>query len=365
MSKKKGSRPPQTAAIRKEIERIDRELAKVLSERAKASERLAKARLGDGEAPFDAAEDEVCQQKFVEHHKGPLSEAAARLLYRGLVSAAQSVVKKTRVAYLGPQYSYSHLAAIERFGVNAELVAVASIRAVFEELSTGQSEYGVVPIENSTDGRIVDTLDMFARMPIRISGDVQIKIHHNLIGRCSRSEITEVYSKPQAISQCREWLARHLPGVRTVEMTSTAIAAQIAVDKPGAAAIASLQAAMHYGLNIIDGNIEDNKHNATRFAVLGGSPSKRTGKDKTSLMFEIPHKPGSLADALLVFKKNRMNMTWIESFPMPGTKPEYLFFVEFEGHQNEPRIARSLELLQRRCVRLEVLGSYPRTEPRD
>jgi chorismate mutase/prephenate dehydratase len=364
MTKKKVSRA-QAPLVRKEIERIDRDLAKVIAERAKASERLAKARLADGLPVFDPAEEDAAQQKFIEHHKGPLTEPAARLLYRGLVSAAQSAVKKTRVAYLGPQYSYSHLAAIEKFGVNAELIAVASIRAVFEELSSKQSEYGVVPIENSTDGRIVDTLDMFARMPIRICGDVQIRIHHNLIGRCPRSEITEVYSKPQAISQCREWLQRHLPGVRTVEMTSTAIAAQIAVDKPGAAAIASLQAAMHYGLSVIDGNIEDNKHNATRFAVLGGSPTKRTGKDKTSLMFEIPHKPGSLADALLVFKKNRMNMTWIESFPMPGTKPEYLFFVEFEGHAEEPRIARALDLIRRRCVRLEVLGSYPRSEPVD
>jgi chorismate mutase/prephenate dehydratase len=151
--------------------------------------------------------------------------------------------------------------------------------------------------------------------------------------------------------------------VKTVEITSTAVAAQIACDKDGAAAVASLQAAMHYGLNIVDAKIEDNKNNITRFAVLGGDPPKRTGKDKTSLMFEIPHKPGSLADALLVFKKNRLNMTWIESFPMPGVKTEYLFFVEFEGHQADSRIGRALDLLRKRCVRLEVLGSYPRKEP--
>lgn len=363
MSKKKGVRPSASAALRKDIERIDRDLAKVLADRTKAAERLAKARLDDGQPPFDAAEEQTSLAAFLNHHKGPLPEAAARLLYRGLVSASRALVKQTRVAYLGPQYSYSHLAAIERFGENAELVAVSSIRTVFEEIQSRQSEFGLVPIENSTDGRIIDTLDMFARLPVRISGEVQLRVHHNLLAKCPRAEITEVYSKPQAISQCREWIARHLPGVRVVEMSSTAVAAQIACDKPGAAAIASLQAGMHYGLNIVDANIEDSKTNITRFAVLGGPPTKRTGKDKTALMLEIPHKPGSLADALVVFKKARLNMTWIESFPMPGPKPEYLFYIEFEGHADEPRISRALDLLKRRCVRLEVLGSYPKAEP--
>ncbi len=363
MTKKVPTRGTSEANLRREIERLDRDLAKTISERAKAAQKLAKARLAEEISPFDEQAEEQALARFVEMNKGPLDASALRNLYRGLVSASHSLVKKTRVAYLGPQYSYSHIAAIEVFGTSAELVPASSIRAVFEEIARRQVDHGVVPVENSTDGRVADTLDMFARLPVKVSGEVQLKIHHNLIAKCTRSEILEVYSKPQALSQCREWLARHLPGVKIVELSSTAVAAQIACDKQGAAAVASMEAAMHYGLNIVDASIEDNKNNVTRFAVLGGEPPKRTGKDKTSLMFEIPHKPGSLADALLVFKKNRLNMTWIESFPMQNAKTEYMFFVEFEGHQSEPRIGRALELLRKRCVKLEVLGSYPRREP--
>ena len=318
---KKSSKAPTEAAARREIERLDRELAKVMTDRAKAAQKLAQARIASEMPPFDEQAEEQQLQRFVELNKGPLPAPAARNLYRGIVSASHSLVKQTRVAYLGPQYSYSHLAAIEAFGTSAELVPAATIRAVFEQIEANQADHGVVPVENSTDGRVADTLDMFAKMPVKVSGEVQLRIHHNLIAKCSRSEITEVFSKPQALSQCREWLARHLPGAKTVEITSTAVAAQIACDKPGAAAVASIQAAMHYGLNIVDAKIEDNKNNVTRFAILGGGePPKRTGKDKTSLMFEIPHKPGSLADALLVFKKNRLNMTWIESFPMQNAQ---------------------------------------------
>ena len=213
---------------------------------------------------------------------------------------------------------------------------------VFDALNRGQADFGLVPIENSTDGRVTDTLDMFARLPVRICGEVQLRIHHHLLGKCRRSEVKEVYSKPQALSQCRTWLARHLPDARTVEMASTTAAARLAVEKPGAAAIASRQAGINYGLDFIAEDIEDNRHNVTRFAVIGDRPPRRSGNDKTSLMFELPHQPGALADAMAIFKRNRLNLTWIESFPMPGTPNEYLFFVEFQGHPEEMRAKRAL-----------------------
>jgi chorismate mutase/prephenate dehydratase len=184
-----------------------------------------------------------------------------------------------------------------------------------------------------------------------------------LLGRATRGEIVEVYSKPQALSQCREWLAKNLPAAKQVEMTSTAVAAQIAADKPGAAAIASMEAGTHYGLTVFDSNIEDNKHNVTRFALIGGTPPNRTGRDKTALMFELNHKPGALADAMAVFKRGRLNLTWIESFPMRNLKNEYLFFVELEGHQADSRVKKALLGLGRKTARLEVLGSYARSEP--
>jgi chorismate mutase/prephenate dehydratase len=284
-------------------------------------------------------------------------------VFRELISGTRELVRRVLVVYLGPEYSYSHLATVQRFGSSAELIPAATIAAVFDAVNRRQADFGVVPIENSTDGRVADTLDMFARLPLRICGEVQLRIHHYLLGKCKRPEVQEVYSKPQALSQCRTWLARHLPAARTIEMASTAAAARLAAEKPGAAAIASRQAGVNYGLDFLAEQIEDNRHNVTRFAVIGDSPPKRTGNDKTSLMFELPHQPGALADAMSIFKRNRLNLTWIESFPMPETPNEYLFFVEFQGHPEEQRARRAVASLARKTVRLEILGSYPATEP--
>jgi chorismate mutase/prephenate dehydratase len=359
MTKKKTS-GGSSQAVRKEIQRLDRDLVKLLSDRAKAAQKLAHLRQHEGSPHYDLLDEQQSLTELMAQNKGPLSEAAIKAIYREILGSARSLTKPLRVAYLGPKYSYSHLAAISRFGEGPDLTPVATIKAVFESVHFHQTDFGIVPIENSTDGRIVDTLDMFARLPLRITAEVELAIHHHLLGKCSRGEVLEVYSKPQAISQCRDWLAKNLPQAKVIEMTSTAIAAQIAADKAGAAAIASLEAGTHYGLAVIDSNIEDNKNNITRFAVIGGEIPHRTGRDKTALMFEIPHKPGSLADAMLVFKRGRQNLTWIESFPMPNSKNEYLFFVELEGHQNDSRVKSSIESLRRKTARLEVLGSYPR-----
>jgi chorismate mutase/prephenate dehydratase len=257
------------------------------------------------------------------------------------------------------------LAAVHRFGQSVDLMPVGNIAAVFEEVNRRHADYGLAPIENSTDGRVADTLDMFARLRVKICGEVQLRIHHNLLGRTTRAEVEEVYSKPQALSQCRNWLAKHVPGARLVEVTSTSTAAQIAQDKRGAAAIASVQAGVHYGLDVLAANIEDQPGNLTRFAVIGEESGARTGLDKTSLMFEIRHQPGSLADAMNVFKRNRLNLTWIESFPIARPEGGYLFFVELEGHELENRVQKAITSLERKTVRLEILGSYAKLAPID
>jgi chorismate mutase/prephenate dehydratase len=192
---------------------------------------------------------------------------------------------------------------------------------------------------------------------------VQLRIHHNLLGRGHRSDIQEVYSRPQALSQCRRWLSTHLPLARTVEVTSTSTAAQLAADKPGAAAIASVQAGTHYGLTVLAAHIEDNQDNLTRFAVISKESAAKSGNDKTALMFRLEHRPGSLADAMAIFKRSRINLSWIESFPLPDSGGEYMFFVELEGHQQELKIRRAIESLEKKSVRLEILGSYARTAP--
>ncbi len=371
MAKKKSAarkRPTSARAsspkqLQRQLERADKALLKALNARAKLAQQLAKARLANDEPAYDPAAEQQLLQWITQESKGPLAEDALRAIFREMLSGSRALFRPLRVAFLGPQYSFSYLAAIERFGSSAKLAPVATIAAVFEELNRGHADFGVVPLENSTDGRVADTLDMFARLPVRICGEVQLRIHHNLLARCPRDEIQEVYSKPQALSQCRDWLAHHLPWVRTVEMTSTTAAAQLAGGKQGAAAIASLLAAANYGLDVVAANIEDNQHNVTRFAVIGGDTASRTGRDKTALMFEIAHQPGALADVMAVFKRARLNLTWIESFPLAGSQSEYLFFVEADGHERDARLRRALEALGRKTVRLEVLGSYAKTEP--
>lgn len=368
MAKKKNARSSaarQTPAQwKKHIERLDRELVKLLNQRAEAAQQLEKAS-GQPTPDSAAAGDEFCLQRVQGWNRGPLRDTTLRAVFRELVSGTRCLVHELRVCYLGPEFSYSHLAAVQRFGTSAELIPVATIPSVFEALNRGQADVGLVPIENSTDGRVADTLDMFARLPVKICGEVQLRIHHHLLGKCGRSEVREVYSKPQALSQCRGFLAEHLPQSRLIEMASTTAAAQLAADKPGAAAIASRQAGVNYGLDFIAEDIEDNRNNVTRFAVIGGQQPERSGHDKTCLMFELPHQPGSLADATTVFKRNQLNLTWIESFPMPQTPNEYLFFVEFQGHPNETRAQQALTALAKKTVRLDVLGCYPATPALD
>jgi chorismate mutase/prephenate dehydratase len=268
-----------------------------------------------------------------------------------------------RVAYLGPEFTFSHLAAIERFGQSAELVPVGTIAAVFEEVERGQAQFGVVPMENSTDGRVSDTLDCFSRSQARISGELPLRIHHCLLGVGERDEIRTVYSKPQPLSQCRNWLARHLPKAELREMASTADAAKRAKDDRKSAAVASAQAGVNYELPVLVRNIEDNPDNITRFAIISATTSGRTGSDKTALMLEIAHKPGALADTTAVFKRNKLNMSWIESFPIPGSRGRYLFFIEFEGHEEDQNAQRAIATLTKSALRIEVLGSYAKAEP--
>ena len=360
-SSKRSSASP--ASLEAKIDRLDREIVRLVQERAELYGELYRHRRADLLPPtvLPEAQDRVAE--LVQGTSGPLSEGILRSVMREIQSACRAMVRPTRVAFLGPLYTYSHLAALHAFGQSVEFVPVGSIAAVFEEVHRRQADYGLVPIENSTDGRIADTLEMFTRLPLRICGDVELEIHHALLAKCSRQEVQEVYSRPQALSQCRNWLAKHLPHARTFEVTSTATAAQLARDKPGAAAIASVQAGIYYGLDVLAEQIEDIPGNTTRFAVIGHQSNPRTGHDKTAMLFQTEHRPGALAEALNIFKRNRLNLTWIESFPVPGQKRTYLFFVEFEGHETEARVRRALRALQRKTLRMEILGSYPMTLP--
>jgi chorismate mutase/prephenate dehydratase len=267
------------------------------------------------------------------------------------------------VAYLGPEYSFSHLAAIERFGQTVDLINVGSIAAVFEAVNRAHVDFGVVPLENSTDGRVADTLDMFLQMTnLIICAEIRLRVHHNLMAVCEQEMVRRVYSKPQALSQCRNWLAKNVPQATLHPVASTATAAELAQREPNAAAVASRQAAVRYGLRILFENIEDSPYNETRFAVIGNQKCGKTGKDKTALMFRVTHAPGKLVEALDVFRQAKINLTWIESFPAKTDKPAYVFFVDFEGHRDEPKVSKTIDALQKHCEEVVILGSFPRSD---
>jgi chorismate mutase/prephenate dehydratase len=279
-----------------------------------------------------------------------------------------------RIAFLGPKHSFSDLAAARHFGVDPSGVAprlqpVASISGVFEAVGRGECDLGVVPLENSTHGRVTDTLEALTNTATRIVAEAPMRVHHYLLGAGPIERVRCVVSKPQALDQCKHWLAEHLPGVRLEPAGSTSEAAAMAAADPTVAAIASEQAGKSHGLAVLAPGIEDQKDNLTRFAVIGrgdGPVPPPTGDDKTAVVFEVPHEPGSLADALAIFKRERLNLTWIESFPIPGSRTSeqtggrFVFFVEFQGHTADEGVARGLASLGELAVMLRVLGTYAR-----
>ena len=273
------------------VAQLDAQLLALVQQRAAAF--IESANRQPEPAASEAGPDQQHWAALVERQAGLLPPLHLQAILREVASGCRALVHQTRVAYLGPPYSYSHLAAIHRFGRCVEFIPVETIAAVFEEVNSRHAEFGLVPIENSTDGRIADTLDMFTRLPVGICGAVEMRIHHALLARCRRTEVKEIYSRPQALSQCRNWLAQHLPAARTIEVTSTSTAAQLAAEKPGAAAIASRQAGVEHGLDVLAENIEDNPGNTTRFAVIGGQPPARTGNDRTTILFQVEHRPGA------------------------------------------------------------------------
>ena len=291
-----------------------------------------------------------------------LADECKESVLHDIRSLCDSLVRPKNVAFLGPLFSFTHQAALKFFGSGAHFSPVSTIGSVFEEVERGQCDFGIVPVENSTDGRVVDALETFTHSKVQICGEVDLPIHHTLMGLCGRSEIQVVLSKPQALSQCRHWLAKHLPGVRMEETASTAAAAQIAKETPNAAAIASILAAKAYGLNVLVPEVEDSRFNVTRFVVLGKEDAPKTPRSKTMLMFELPHEVGALADAMMIFKKNRVNLPWIESFPIQNEPGRYIFFVDMEGHRSQMKIRRTLAALERKHAKIVVLGSYPAAE---
>jgi chorismate mutase/prephenate dehydratase len=278
------------------------------------------------------------------------------------MSSALSLEKTMVIAYLGPEATYTHQAAVRRFGSSLRYAALKTIGDVFAEVSRQRADYGVVPVENSTEGVVTNTLDMFVDSELKIVAQIVLPIQHCLVSKESRDRIRKIFSHPQAFGQCRVWVQNHFPQAEITETSSTTRAAELASKERSAAAIASALAADRYGLQVVDKDIQDNSNNATRFLVLGRQCSPPTGKDRTSIMLSIAHEVGALHRALAPFRKYKLNMTKIESRPSKKKAWEYFFFVDCDGHVEQPKVNRALAELQKQCSVVKVLGSYPNTE---
>ena len=278
------------------------------------------------------------------------------------MSSALALEKTMTIAYLGPEATFTHQAAIRRFGASLRYASQKTIADVFSEVTKNRADYGVVPVENSTEGVVTHTLDMFVESELKIVAQIILPIQHCLVSNGRRDGLKKLYGHPQTLAQCRGWVQNHLPQIEIIETSSNARSAELAAKEPRAAAITGVLAAERYGLRILESDIQDNSANATRFLVLGRQCSPPTGKDRTSLMLSVTHEVGALYRALAAFRRFKLNMTKIESRPSKRKAWEYYFFVDCEGHKDDRKVAKAIEELKRQCNFVKVLGSYPNSE---
>jgi len=354
--------PKDLSEYRRDIDRIDDEILRLLNERSKSVVEIGKLKKEkDAEANLHTQGREAAIiERLTKHNTGPFPTDAIRAVYREIMSASLSLEGPQKVAYLGPRATFTHMACMQKFGSSAQYVPVQSIKEVFSEVERGRANFGVVPIENTTEGVVNHTLDMFIDSNLLIYGEVLQEVSHHLLSKSGLiEEVKKIYSHPHAIAQCRNWLETNLPHVSVAEVASTARAAELCMDEPSSAAIASELAGQLYGLKVIKARIEDNLNNFTRFLVLSQKPPERTGKDKTSLMLSVKDKVGALYDLLRPFASHGISMTKIESRPSRRKAWEYIFFVDVEGHIEEERVNKAVEEIKGRCLFMKILGSYP------
>ena len=344
-------------SIRQQIDALDRRLLKLLSSRARLAQRIG--RLKQGPAYRPEREAQVVRGILAEN-RGPLPDAALAHLFTEIMSACRALEDALTVAYLGPQGTFSQEAAVKHFGGLAALAPGASIDEVFRQVETGAAGYGVVPVENSTEGAIGRTLDLLLSTPAKICGEVMLPIRQCLMSRSGKlSAIRKVFSHTQSLAQCQQWLARHLPHAERIAVVSNAEAARLAARERSAAAIGPKTAAGLYGLQLIARNVEDEAKNTTRFLVIAEHDAVPSGRDKTSLVLSARNVPGAVHELLTPLAANQVSMTRLESRPSRTGLWEYVFYVDIEGHQQDVNVARALTELERKASFLKNLGSYP------
>jgi chorismate mutase/prephenate dehydratase len=350
--------------IRQDIDSVDEEIQRLLSRRAKLAQEVAEVKQANGEgAVFYRPEREAdVLRKVMARNKGPLADEEMARLFREIMSACLALEQPLKVAFLGPEGTFTQAAALKHFGHSVHAVPMATIAEIFREVESGAANYGVVPVENSTEGVINHTLDMFMQSSLSICGEVDLRVHQHLMAGkdSSQDALTKIYSHQQSLAQCREWLDAHLPKVERIPVNSNADAARRAAKEKNTAAIAGEIAAEIYGLDILQANIEDNPDNTTRFLVIGAQETPPSDDDKTSLLVSTPNKPGALYHLLGAFAENEISMSRIESRPSRVANWEYVFFIDINGHQQDEKVDKCLKHLEAAANMFKVLGSYPK-----
>ena len=345
--------------LRGEIDRLDERLLGELNERARLAREIGTLKVGQAYRPEREAQ---VLRRIKERNAGPLSSETVALLFREIMSACLALERPITVAYLGPKGTFSERATLKHFGLAAEAMPVPSIDEVFRAVESGTADFGVVPVENSTEGAVGRSLDLMPQTPMKVCGEVIVRIHHHLMSKTKPADlasIKRVFSHGQSLAQCHEWLNSNLPRTERIAVASNAEAARRAAEEPGAAAVAGEMAAEHYGLAILASNIEDEPNNTTRFLVLGDYQPKPSGRDKTSLVLSARNRAGAVYEMLTPFATRGVSMTKFESRPSRAGLWEYLFFVDIEGHRDDANVAAALTEVNRIAGFLKVLGSYP------
>lgn len=351
--------------VRNRIDAIDTELLRLLSERAEQVHEVGRIKRAAGREFYAPEREELVLRNLVDKARAGgslLPDKSIRAIYREVMSAALALETDLTIAYLGPAGTWTHQAAIRKFGHSVTYQPKANFAEVFDAVSRRQAHYGVVPIENSTEGAVSHTLDLFADSPLKICAQILLPIDNCLMAKIPPEQIRTLYSHPQVFGQCREWIFRHFPQADRVETSSTTRAAELAAADPRGAALGGRLAAEMYGLELLEESIQDRASNTTRFLVLSPESCPPTGNDRSSIMFSIRDRPGSLIKALKPFEDLSINMSKIESRPSKRKDWEYYFFVDLKGHAQEPQVAQALDELGEHCSFIKVLGSYPDTE---
>ncbi|MFA4992145.1 MAG: prephenate dehydratase [Candidatus Omnitrophota bacterium] len=348
------------ASLRRKIDNIDKEIVSKLSERASVVKDIGELKKHTDRTVYMPDRESEIYDNVLRGNKGPLSDKALVSIYREVMSSSLSLEKGLRIAYLGPEATFTHLAAMKKFGSNVEYYSCSNITDVFKDVEAERSDYGVVPIENSTEGMVNHTLDMFINSDLKICSEVSLDISHNLMSMSSGiRSIKKIYSKTEVFGQCRIWIEANLHNAELVEVSTTSKAAEIVSREKNSAAIASILAAEKYKLNVLAKDIEDNANNVTRFLVIGEKIPSPTRNDRTSIMFAAKDRVGALHDMLVPFKKNKVNLTKIESRPSKRKVWEYYFFIDMLGHCENANVKKALEELEKQSTYFKILGSYP------